>query len=309
MKVLFSSGSFDPARWRDGLTAEFPDLDFRVHPELGDPAEIEVSLAWRLPRGTFPKLTGLKLIYCTGAGVDQLLRDPELPPDVPLARIVDRGQAQDMAAYVCHQVLDHHRRMGGFREAQRRREWMHESYLPIAEGRVGVMGLGALGLVCAERLADLGFQVAGWTRGPRTHSRIACHAGAEGFAAFLARTDILVNVLALTPETEGILSAATFARLPKGAIVINVGRGGHLVEEDLLAALDSEQLGGATLDVFRTEPLPADSWLWTHPKVTVTPHIASLAYAGDVIRQIADNLRRLRDGLPLHNLVDRRRGY
>jgi len=309
MAVLFSSTMVDPNPWREAIQAKSPGLEFRVFPEIGDPTDIEVSLAWRLPKGTFGQLTNLKLIYCTGAGVDQLFADPELPADIPIARIVDERQADDMACFVMWAVFDHHRKIQLYRAAQAKSEWLRGPIPTVTETRVGFLGLGALGAVAAERLAICGFSVSGWTRTGRDIPGVESFAGDAELDSFLAQTDCLVCLLPLTPQTENILNRDLFSKLPEGASLVNVARGGHLVDADLIEALDSGHLSGATLDVFRQEPLPADHPYWTHPKIVLTPHIASLAKAESVHSQVAENIRRLYAGEPLMNLVDRARGY
>jgi glyoxylate/hydroxypyruvate reductase A len=206
-------------------------------------------------------------------------------------------------------VLRHHREFDRFSRAQRRKEWSYAFPLGPAERRVGVLGLGELGRAVASTLSAQGFPVAGWSRTAKEAEGITCFAGEAGLKPFLARTDILVCLLPLTAATRGILAAATFAALPQGAFVINVGRGAHLVEADLLAALASGQLAGATLDVFDQEPLPAASPLWDHPNVLITPHVASYCDPRTAADGVADNLRRLAAGEPLLNVVDRSRGY
>jgi glyoxylate/hydroxypyruvate reductase A len=309
MAVLFHSGVMDPVPWRDALVARDPALDFRVYPDLGVAAEITCLLAWRPPPGTFARLPKLRLIYGTGAGVDQLFADPELPLDLPIARVVDPAQADEMTAYVMAVVLARHRQLDAFRREQEAGRWTWLPYRYVTDLRVGVMGLGALGVPVAERLALCGFPVAGWSRRPKALARVECFSGPAGLDRFLARTDMLICLLPLTPDTAGILDRDLFARLPRGAQVVNAGRGGHLVDADLIAALDDGRLGGATLDVFRQEPLPADHPFWRHPKIAITPHVASLARPDSVADQIIDNLRRLRADEPLRNLVDRRAGY
>jgi len=309
MAVLFYSSVMSPEPWRAALLSRAPGLDFRVYPELGRAEEIDCLLAWRPPPGTFKQLPNLRVIYATGAGVDQLFADPELPPDLPILRLVDPAQSDEMAAYVMAVVLGRHRGLDLLREQQRAGLWSFPPYRYVTEQRVGVMGLGALGATVARRLTLCGFPVAGWSRRPKTLAGIACFAGEAELGAFLARTDMLVCLLPLTPETDGILNAALFARLPRGAYVVNAARGQHVIDADLIAALDAGQLSGATLDVFRIEPLPAEHPFWRHPAIAITPHVASLASPESVADQILDNLRRLREGAPLLNQVDRQAGY
>ncbi|MEJ0070977.1 MAG: glyoxylate/hydroxypyruvate reductase A [Pseudomonadota bacterium] len=309
MAVLFYSSVMAAEPWRDALLAREPGLDFRIHPAFGAADEIDCLLAWRPPSGTFARLPRLKLIYCTGAGVDQLFSDPELPADLPIARLVDPDQGNEMAAYVMAVVLARHRELERLRDQQRAGVWQMPPYRYVTDLRIGVMGLGALGALAASRLALCGFPVAGWSRGPKQVAGVESFVGADGLGPFLARTDMLVCLLPLTPETNGILNAALFRQLPPGAYVVNAARGHHVVDADLIASLDSGHLAGATLDVFRTEPLPASHPFWAHPKIAVTPHVASLAKPDSVAEQILDNLGRLARGAPLLNQVDRQAGY
>ncbi|WP_049973720.1 glyoxylate/hydroxypyruvate reductase A [Azospirillum sp. B4] len=320
MALLFVSAHDHAPDWVAELTAQLPGIEVRVWPSghrdvrvwpegLGDPAEIDTALVWKPPAGLLASLPNLKVIFSLGAGVDALLADPTLP-GLPLVRMVEPGLTEGMTEYVCLHVLRWHRDAPLFEARQRAGVWRQLTHQHLArERRVGILGLGALGGDAALALKALRFDVAGWSRSPKHLEGIATYHGAEGLGPFLARTDILVCLLPLTPETEDILDAGLFAQLPRGAVVINAARGRHLVEEDLLAALDSGQLAGATLDVFRTEPLPASHPFWSHPKVTVTPHVAAITQARTAVEQVVDGLKRLAAGRPLVNLVDRARGY
>jgi glyoxylate/hydroxypyruvate reductase len=308
MALLFLSFE-DPAEaWREALLAAIPDLDFRIWPAAGDPAEIDVALVWQPPPGEFARYPNLRAILSLGAGIDGLLAQPGLP-DVPIARMVDPSLTRAMTEYVLLATLRHHRQFDHFEREQRAARWSFALAPQPAERRIGVMGLGVLGSAAAACLVAQGFPVAGWSRAAKQLPGIETFAGQAGFAAFLARTDILVCLLPLTRDTAGLLNAATFAGLPRGSYLINVARGAHLVEADLLAALDSGQLAGATLDVFREEPLPPDNPLWRNPKVLITPHVASYASALTAAEGVADNIRRARAGEKLLHQVDRSRGY
>jgi len=281
----------------------------RVWPEIGDPAEIEVMLAWRPPSGALTGMTNLRFLQALGAGVDQLFADPTIPADLPIARLVDDNLTAGMRDYVLAMVLKYHRWLDLYARQQATGLWQRYPHIDPPDRRVGIMGLGALGIAAASALAALDFDIAGWSRTPKTLDGIKTYAGSEGWAPFLAHSDILVCLLPLTPETEGILNAATFAGLPAGATVINAGRGGHLVAADLVAALDSGHLRGATLDVFEREPLKPDDPLWRHPKLDITPHIATISSPRTAAARVAENIRRARAGQPLLNMVDRSRGY
>ena len=304
MALLFLSPD-DPAdAWRTELQARIPDLEVRIWPEIGDPADIDIALVWRPPQGELARYPNLRAILSLGAGI----ADPDLP-DVPIARMVDPSLTRTMAEYVLLAVLRHHREFDRFERAQRAREWAYAFPPQTADRRVGIMGLGELGSAAARALVAQGFQVLGWSRSPRALDGVVSYAGRSELHNFLHRTDILVSLLPLTADTIGILDAATFAELPHGACVINVARGQHLVEQDLVQALDSGHLAGATLDVFREEPLPPGSPLWANPKVLVTPHVASYSVPATAADGVTANIRRVQAGEPLLHQVDRARGY
>jgi glyoxylate/hydroxypyruvate reductase A len=295
--------------WRDELKKRLPDLELRVWPEIGDPAEIEFAAVWRMKAGTLKSLPNLRFIFSLGAGVDHVLLDPDLPEGVPICRVVDPYLTQRMSEYVTLHVLRYHRRQPEFDAQQVRGEW-RELYFPTApERQVGILGLGELGSDAASKLKALGFDVAGWTRTPKSLPGIANFHGPEGLGPFLARSEILVCLLPLTAETRGILSQDLFQRLPKGAALINCARGGHLIEADLIPALDAGTLSYATLDVFTPEPLIPDHPFWRHPRITVSPHVASITDPRTVVQLIAENVKRFRAGEPLLHRVDVKRGY
>lgn len=308
MALLFFSEDDDPVAWSAALRARLPDLDVRVWPAIGPPEEIEAALVWLPPPGLLASLPRLRAIFLLGAGVDAMLRDPTLP-DLPLCRMVDPSLTATMAEYVLACVLWYHRQFDVYARQQAERRWKLYLPGPAAATRVGVMGLGVLGSATAAALAAHGFSVRGWSRTERALPGVACFAGEAGQGAFLAGSDILVCLLPLTPETEGILDAALLAQLPEGARLIQVGRGRQLVEADLLAALDSGRLAHATLDVVREEPLPPAHPFWNHPKVRLTPHTASYCQPATGAAMVAENILRLRDGRPLLHVVDRQRGY
>jgi glyoxylate/hydroxypyruvate reductase A len=309
MALLFQSSIDSAERWSAELHRLLPDLEIRVWPEIGDAGDIDAALVWRPPAGLLASLPNLKLIAALGAGVDHVLADPGLPAGVPVVRLVDPYMTASMSEYVQLQVLRLHRQDLTYLAQQRERVWRERPQPNAARRRVGVLGMGELGRDAALKLSVLGFDVAGWSRTERRLPGIACFHAAAGLRALLARSEILVCLLPLTPATEGILDAQLFAGLPRGAAIVNCARGRHLVEADLVAALDSGQLSAAVLDVFRDEPLPPQHPFWSHPRILVTPHVAAATHAPTAAPVIADNLRRLRQGRPLLHLVDRERGY
>ena len=309
MALLFRSTVDSAARWRAQLTRLTQELEVRVWPEIGDPAAIDYALVWRPEPGFLASLPNLKLILSLGAGVDHLLGDPRLPLHLPIVRLVDPHMTDAMSEYVTLQVLRLHRRDLDYRSQQQARVWRELDQRNAAERRVGILGLGELGQDAAKKLKALGFDVAGWSRSEKAVEGVRSYAGAAGLAPLLGRSEIIVCLLPLTAETEGILNKRTLALLPKGAALVNAARGAQLVEEDLLAALASGQISAAVLDVFREEPLPVDHPFWHHPRVVVTPHIAAFTNPATASPIILDNIRRFEEGRPLLNRVDPARGY
>ena len=274
------------------------------------PQQIDYFVGFRPPHGFLKGLPHLKAIFSLGAGVDGFLRDPEFPRHLPVVRFVDETLQREMAQYVTMHALIIHRQQRAFDAAQRESAWKQRMLArPSRDVRIGILGMGDIGAVTAERLLMFDFQVFGWSRTRKAVAGVTSFAGQEELPKFLASSDIMVCMLPLTPETENILDAKLFAGLPQGAWVMNVGRGGHCNEQDLLAALDSGHLGGAVLDVFQTEPLPADSPFWTHPNVTVTPHIAGITDPRNASAFVVDCVARAETGAPFKNVVDLNRGY
>jgi glyoxylate/hydroxypyruvate reductase len=309
MALLFRSSVDSEARWKPQLARLMPGLEVRVWPEVGDPADIEYALVWRPEPGLLASLPNLKLILSLGAGVDHILCDTHLPRHLPILRLVDPYLTDAMSEYVALQVLRLHRRDLEYRAQQEARIWRELEQKNAGERPVGILGFGEIGQHAGRKLNGLGFDVALWGRREKTVDGLAGYAGAAGLPALLGRSEILVCLLPLTAETEGILNARTFALLPKGAGLINAGRGGHLVEEDLIPALDSGQLSAAALDVFREEPLPPGHPFWHHPRILVTPHIAGMTNPVTAAPIILDNIRRFEEGKPLLHRVDPAQGY
>ncbi len=307
--ALFVSKSDRGDWWSRELTDRMPALDVRVWPDAGDLGDIEYLIVWKPPAGLLARFPNLRAVLSLGAGVDHLLADPALPAGVPICRVVDDGLTSRMQEFVLMAVLNHHRRAPTYRAQQQRGDWQEHYQPPAAERVVGIMGLGVLGQACGAVLVGQGFAVSGWSREPKQIEGMCCYHGAAGLTSFLAASEILVCLLPLTPETENILDARLFAQLPDGASLINVARGDHLVEGDLLAALDSGRMAHATLDVFRSEPLPQGHPFWSHPRITITPHVASISDPRSVADQIIENIRRAGLGETLLNQVDPVRGY
>ena len=308
MTLLFKRDMLDPEPLLAALTKKMPEREVRVFPDVEPRADIEYALVYGPPPGLLASLPNLKAIFSLWAGIDHMASDPDLPP-VPVIRMVESSMTATMTIHVVQQVLNLHTQAAVYRAQQAERHWEQDELTAPWDRRVGILGLGSLGRDAADKLAELRFDVAGWSRSPKKIEGISCYHGEDGLAEFLARTDILVCLLPLTGATEGILNAAHFARLPQGSSIVNCARGGHLVEADLLSALDTGHLSGAALDVFNEESLPKDHPFWGHPKIVVTPHIAAFSVPETAVESVVANIERIEKGEPPLYAVDFDRGY
>ncbi|MBR1150581.1 glyoxylate/hydroxypyruvate reductase A [Bradyrhizobium sp. JYMT SZCCT0428] len=308
MTFLYKANAIRGVEWARFFAERAPELSFRLWPDIGDPAEVRYLTVWAPPENIAATFPNLELIFSVGAGVDQF-DFSQIPPHVPLIRMLEPGIAEGMVEYVTMAVLALHRDLLHFIDQQREQTWREIRVTPAAKRRVGVMGLGLLGQAVLERFKLFGFPLAGWNRSPRTIEGVRCYAGRETLPDFLAQTDILVCLLPLTDETRGILNTGLFEALPRGAKLVNVGRGGHLVEADLIAALERGLLSAAVLDVAKPEPLPAGHPFWSHPRILLTPHIASMTTPEAAVEFVLDTIGRHRRGEALPGRVDRDRGY
>ncbi len=309
MSIAIIDPGKDVSDWVAALHAHDSALKVEVWPEIAEPEKVEFALCWNHPEGVLPQFPNLKCISSLGAGINHLLNDPSRPPQVPLVRLVDNALKQSMAEYVMAGVLEHFRRFKDYRQLQSRTQWKELPIPDISTLGVGIMGCGEIGRYVAQKLFNFGFSVCGWSRTRKGREKFPVYVGNGELETFLSRTDFLVCLLPLTPETENILNRMRFDQLPAGAYLINVGRGSHLVEADLLSALDCGQLSGALLDVFRQEPLPEQHPFWGHSKIAMTPHIASVTNPDSAAEQIVANYHRALSGEPLLNLVDVECGY
>jgi glyoxylate/hydroxypyruvate reductase A len=310
MKFFFISEMDNAETWRTAIQERLPGAEFDIWPdEIGDKASYDYAIAWKPPVGELATFPNLKAILSLGAGVDGILVDTELPASVPVVRMVDRCLTEGMSEYVLYWVIHYHRKMDVYMNWVSQGIWKRLRQIDTRERKVGFLGLGELGTDAATKVAALGFDIAGWSRSPKDVANVTSFHGEEGLKPFLARTEILIVLLPLTESTRGIVNADLLAALPKDACVINAARGPHLVDEDLIAAIDDGHIRAATLDVFHTEPLPADHPFWSHPKITVTPHMASLTVASSAADWMAENVKLIEAGKPPLNRVDLKRGY
>ena len=309
MRISFCCTDTKAQPWLDGLQAALPGAVVEVWSSGASLADFAV--VWAPPQQFLEEQTQLKGIFNIGAGVDALMK-LRLPDGVPVVRLDDAGMSVQMAEYVCHAVIRHFREFDRYEADVANGKWSYRKPGLRKDFPVGVMGLGVLGERVSRALTQFEFPVMGWSRSAKAIQGVQCFAGEAGFNDFLAATRILVCLLPLTADTEGILRHDTLARLQPGAYVINVARGNHLIDQDLIALIDSGHLAGATLDVFRTEPLPAAHPFWTHPKITVTPHTSARTLREESIAQIAGKIRALHTGAPIASLagvVDPKKGY
>jgi glyoxylate/hydroxypyruvate reductase A len=306
MRITVCCSDTKVAPWVDGLQAALPEAEVSEWKPGAPPADY--AMVWSPPQAFCDDQPQLKGIFNTGAGVDALLK-LRLPPGAVIVRLDDAGMSVQMAEFVCHAVIRHFREFDAYDRDQAQAKWGFRRPKLRADFPVGVMGLGVLGQRVAEAVAAFEFPVRGWSRNARELPGVQCFSGESGFTEFLAGTRILVCLLPLTEDTRGIMNRATLSRLLPQGYVINVARGAHLVDEDLLALLDEGHLAGAALDVFRTEPLPPEHPFWKHPKVTVTPHTSARTLRDESIAQIARKIRAFSRGEPIAGVVDRKKGY
>ena len=306
MRVALCCTDTKPEPWLAGLRAALPQAS--VENWAPGSSQADYAVVWAPPQRFVDEQHSLKALFNIGAGVDALMA-LQIPPSIQVVRLNDAGMSVQMAEYVCYAVMRHFREFDGYEADVKQGKWSYRKPRSRADCPVGIMGLGVLGQRVARAVAQFEFPVLGWSRTPKQIDGVRCFSGTEGFAPFLAATQVLVCLLPLTPDTRDILNTATLSKLRVGAYVVNVARGAHLVDDDLIAQIDSGHLSGATLDVFRTEPLPAAHAFWKHPKITLTPHTSARTLREESIAQIAGKILTLERGEPVAGVVEPGRGY
>jgi glyoxylate/hydroxypyruvate reductase A len=307
--VFASSFNVDPHEWIEPLQSAIPDAKIVNWSDDTGSVGADLAITWKPPGDLFTREPRIRAVFNLGAGVDALLRLPGLGADVPVVRLEDAGMAVQMAEYAVHALVRASRNFADYEKLQAQRNWKPLPDIQRKTWTVGVLGMGVMGTRVAQTLAALDYPVAGWSRSGKQLPGVQSFAGMQALPQFLARTRVLINTLPLTPETQSLLNRATLGQLVPGAYLVNMGRGEHLVEDDLIPLLDSGQLAGATLDVFRQEPLPKDHPFWGDPRITVTPHVAASSLREETIEQVSDKINRFLRGEPLTGVVPRDRGY
>lgn len=309
MGILLIAPQKISSKWKRAFQKLYPDLAFEVYPEVKDPEKVDFALTWNHPSGILKEYPNLKVVASMGAGVDHIFRDPQLPEDITVTKIEDEQLAKDMSVFVLSIILNHMRNLSYYKMQKISREWKPQKYLRIEDVEVGIMGLGALGKAVGKTLIKNDFKVRGWANSPKNMDDIEVFHGKEQLPEFLSKSDVLVCLLPLTSETENILNKELFQQLPEDAFIINVARGRNLVVQDLLDEINNGHLCGAALDVFREEPLPSSHPFWKNSKVLITPHTASVSNPYNLVDQIVENYKRMKNGEPLKNTVDKERKY
>jgi glyoxylate/hydroxypyruvate reductase A len=309
MRILLYRGDGVTEPWARDFAAALPQAETVVWDERQALAPCDYAVLWSPEPALLAQLAHVKAIFLMGAGVDAILKFGDALPDVPVIRLGDAGMGAQMAEYVAYAVLRYFRRFDEYEEQARLGVWNQLAPRNKEDFTVGVMGLGKLGMPVVQALRQLGFPVRGWSRTPKDIPDVACFAGMDALDEFLSATQVLVCMLPLTPETANLLDRAHLSKLPQGAYLINVARGVHVVDPDLMALIKSGHIAGATLDVFRNEPLPAPHPFWSEPRVSITPHISALTIREEAVRQIAHKITLLEQGEHVADIVDRNRGY
>ncbi|MEO8640336.1 glyoxylate/hydroxypyruvate reductase A [Pseudomonas sp.] len=308
MALLYKADPVRGEHWKRLFAEHAPDIEWRAWPDIGDPKDIRYLAAWQAPDELETVLPNLEVLFALSAGVDQLDL-VRLPTTLPVVRLLDPSITRGMCEYASFAVLSLHRDMLCYRQQQMARCWQAHLLQPAAKRRVGVMGLGAQAQQILATLQTFGFDLSGWARSEHCIAGVDCFAGVEQLPAFLGQCDIVLCVLPLTEQTKGILNRQLFQHLPKGAALVNMGRGGHLIEEDLLEALASGQLSAAVLDVLEQEPAAPDHPFWRHPQILLTPHIAAMTQPESAFSVLLENIRRHQRGESMLGQVDRERNY
>ena len=309
MSIVLIFENKDPKPWEQLLKEKITDTPIEIYPNVKDNSAVEFVICWKPKKNVLAQFPNIKVIQSVGASIDHITNSQQIHEDIIVTRIVDYHLSNDMWEFLLASVLNQLKNFPLYAEHQKLKTWEQRAYKSIKNTTVSILGLGQIGSFVAERFTNIGFEVRGWSTSKKEIQNVKSFAGNEALDTFLKKSDILINLLPLTKETEGILNIKTLQKLPKGAFLINVGRGEHLIEEDLIQLLDNSHLSGALLDVFREEPLPKNHAYWKHPKIIITPHVASLTNVESAAKQIIENYKRFTNNQKLKHIVSIKKGY
>ncbi len=309
MSLLFIAPGRDLSSWEDAIHRVDSNIEIDIWPAIKDKERVQFAVCWNHPKHLLDGFPNLKAVSSLGAGADHLISDESLPESIDICRVVSPSLVQQMKEYILAAILNIQRNFVHYIRQNDQRKWQPHNHPSPKELQVGIMGLGELGKPTAKQLAELGYQVSGWSRSAKEIENINTFAGEDELVQFLESTHILICLLPLTNETKGILNLNIFKQMDDHGWIINAARGEHLVDEDLIYALDSNILQGAWLDVFSEEPLPDKHAFWNRDNVIVTPHIASITKPDEIANQIVENYKRALSGMELNYTIDREKGY
>ena len=309
MSIIICFNNKDPKPWQEALQAKLPNATIEIYPNVTDPKAITFALCWKPESNILAQFPNIKVVQSVGASVEHIIQSQDLASDCVVTRVVDDRLSEDMFEFVLTGILSHIKRFADYQKAQKEKQWQQKSYKTIQNTSIGILGLGKIGTHVATKLAQVGFTVKAWSRSEKTLENVSCFHGNEGLADVLKNTDVLINILPLTSATENILNLKHLSQLNKNGYLINVGRGEHLVENELLTLLNNQHLSGALLDVFRTEPLPEDHPFWKHENITVTPHTAAITNIETASDIVVSNYKNLLNGKEFINVVSIQKGY
>lgn len=307
--VIYTKNEKQSQKWFDLLKTNLPKETIEIYPNVSNYKLVTFLVCWKPEEGLLDKFPNLKGIQSLGAGVDHILQHHSVPTSVQLSKVVDRNLTHDMWEHSMSIILSDMKNIQIHSKNQILKNWKPKRYKRIKDVSIGILGLGTIGSYVASRFADTGFKVRGWSRSKKDIPNVVAYSGNDGLKQLLGSSDYVVNIMPLTSETKGIIDSMFLSAMKNGSYLINIGRGAHVVDEDLLSSIDSGHLRGAALDVFHIEPLPEESLFWNHPSILITPHIASLTHVDSVYPQVVENYKKIKLGLPLANLVDLAKGY
>lgn len=309
MSILLIFENKDVKPWKKALEEKLPNTSIEIYPNVKNKKSIDFVICWKPKKNVFNEFPNIKIIQSVGASIDHITNSQTIKPSYIITRIIDEKLSNDMWEFLITIVLSELKNTRTYITQKRQKIWKQHEYKTINDTTVSILGLGSIGGFVAEKFAQIGFNVKGWSNSKKQISNVESYIGVNEFEAFLCNSDFLINLLPLTSKTEGILNKKTFQKLPKGSFLINVGRGEHVIEADLIDTLDASMLSGAFLDVFRDEPLPKEHPFWSHPKIQITPHVASLTNVKTAIDQITENYKRFLKNEELLNVVSLKKGY